>query len=260
MAVKKVVKRMKKINSPKGQQKKTDASVKVIDLPKKILNKDVGTLGDISFYVNEIFGKKKMLGLSDIAITSSAKFEEHSRNGKKSLLEFTGPGLDSLSFNVYASAQYGVNPLKIKKSLENYMKKGTPNYFVLCGKKIGDNRWVITNIQSDFTVIFVDGRPAEITFSLQLQEYVNPVSSSNKKKTSKKNTKKTISDKTVKKTSYIKYVIKKHDTLWKLAVKFYKDGTKYMKIYNANKKATKGFDKIANPNKLDEGLTIKIPK
>lgn len=260
MAVKKVVKRFKNINSPKGQKKKTDASVKVIDLPKKILNKDVGTLGDISFYVTEIFGKRKMLGLNNIVITSSANYEEHARYGKKSLLEFTGPGLDSLSFNIYASAQYGVNPLKIKNKLDNYMKNGTPNYFILCGKKIGENRWVIKNIQDDFNVIFVDGRAVAIIFSVQLQEYVNQISSSNKKKTSKKNSKKTISDKSVKKTSYIKYVTKEHDTLWKLAIKFYTDGSKYMKIYNANKRATKGFDKITNPNKIDEGLTIKIPK
>jgi len=222
----------------------------------------VGTLGNISFYVKSLrSGKRSMLGLSDVAITSTAQFEEHERNGKKSYLEFISPGLEELSFHVYASAQYKARPLEVKKALDAYRKKGTPNNFVLGGRKIGDSRWVITNLQSDFTVIFTDGRPVAITFSVTLKEYPNR--KARKKKVSEKNkksTKKTESVKGVKKTGYIRYVVKLHDTLWDLAVKFYGSGLKYTKIFNANKIAEKGFNRITDPNKIYVGWVIKIPK
>lgn len=218
----------------------------------------VATLGDISFFVKTKGGKRKMLGLSEIAIQSEAQFEEHARNGKKAYLEFISPGLDELSFRIYASAQYGVKPLKIKKSLDAYRKNGTPNNFVLGGKKLGDSRWVVTSVQSDFTVIFADGRPVTISFAVTMKEYPN--AKRKKKKVSAKNSKKTASDKSVKKTSYIRYVVKLNDTLWDLAVKYYGSGMKYTKIFNANKKAEKGFNKITDPNKIYAGWVIKIPK
>ncbi|HZZ98446.1 MAG TPA: LysM peptidoglycan-binding domain-containing protein [Candidatus Saccharimonadia bacterium] len=44
------------------------------------------------------------------------------------------------------------------------------------------------------------------------------------------------------------------DTLWKLAQRFYGDGNKWTKIYNANK------NEIRNPNGLEKGLTLTIPQ
>lgn len=49
------------------------------------------------------------------------------------------------------------------------------------------------------------------------------------------------------------YTIKKGDTLWAIAKKYYGNGSQYTKIYNANK------DKISNPNKIYPGQVIKIP-
>ena len=73
--------------------------------------------------------------------------------------------------------------------------------------------------------------------------------SDNTKSTSKK--KKRVSSK--KSGGYILYTLKKTDTLWNLAKKFYGSGDKYKKIYNANKSLQQGY-------KLKAGSTIKIPK
>jgi len=50
-----------------------------------------------------------------------------------------------------------------------------------------------------------------------------------------------------------KYTVKKGDCLWKIAKKFYNDGSKYTIIYKANKK------KIKNPNLIYPGQVLKIP-
>ena len=50
-----------------------------------------------------------------------------------------------------------------------------------------------------------------------------------------------------------KYTVKKGDCLWNIAKKFYGNGAKYTKIYNANK------DKIKNPNLIYVGQVLIIP-
>jgi len=49
------------------------------------------------------------------------------------------------------------------------------------------------------------------------------------------------------------YTVKKGDSLWNIAKKFYGDGSKYPKIYEANK------DKISNPNLIYVGQVLTIP-
>ena len=49
------------------------------------------------------------------------------------------------------------------------------------------------------------------------------------------------------------YTVKKGDCLWNIAKKFYGNGAKYTKIYNANK------SKIKNPNLIYPGQVLTIP-
>lgn len=49
------------------------------------------------------------------------------------------------------------------------------------------------------------------------------------------------------------YTVKKGDCLWNIAKKFYGNGSKYTKIYEANK------DKIKNPNLIYVGQVLTIP-
>ena len=85
----------------------------------------------------------------------------------------------------------------------------------------------------------------DIYFTVLLKEY--------KKITVKKASKKNTSKRSTKKSTKKKHTVKKGDTLWKIAKKYYGKGSKYKKIYNANKK------KISNPNKLTVGLVLTIP-
>lgn len=50
------------------------------------------------------------------------------------------------------------------------------------------------------------------------------------------------------------YTVVKGDSLWKIAKQFYGDGSKYTKIYNANK------DKVKNPNLIYPGQVLTIPE
>ena len=50
------------------------------------------------------------------------------------------------------------------------------------------------------------------------------------------------------------YTVQKGDSLWNIAKKFYGNGSKYMKIYNANK------GKLKSPNLIYAGQVLTIPK
>ncbi len=49
------------------------------------------------------------------------------------------------------------------------------------------------------------------------------------------------------------YVVQKGDSLWKIAKKFYQDGSKWRRIQEAN------LDKLENPRNLKIGMELKIP-
>ena len=97
----------------------------------------------------------------------------------------------------------------------------------------------------------------DVYFSLSLTEYkeieipqIAPATNSSS--TKKPTTTKRPTD-TKKKKSSTTHIVKRGDTLWGLAKKYYGDGSQYMKIANANK------DKVKNPNLIIDGWKLVIP-
>lgn len=210
----------------------------------------IGRLGKTSFYVKTVKGLPKILSFSDMGREAPVRYEEHPVNGKKARLEFIAPELEEITITISARERYGINPLKVQKQLHSYKNKGTACAFVLGGKKVGAYKWVITNISDAYRTISVGGKVTEMDFTVSLKEwwYRKKKRSTNQASTG------TAKQKEPKKKSYDIYEIKKGDTLWALAKKHYGDGRKYTKIYNANR------DIIKDPNKLQIGWKIKIPK
>lgn len=221
----------------------------------------VGSLGKIRFYVRAVKGKPEILSFSGMTRTASVKYEEHPVNGKKALLEFVSPQPDQISMTIVAKEEFGVSPPAVQKQLHAYMNKGTACTFVVGGRKIGSYKWVITNLSDAYQTLYLNGRVTQMSFSVTLKEYrytkKKSVTYKSEIKTTgsaKTSSSKKSAEKEPKKKSYDTYVIKAKDTLWGLAKKFYGDGKKYTKIYNANR----GI--IKDPSKLTIGWVIKIPK
>ena len=128
----------------------------------------IGSLGDIVFNVSEECVKT----FSDLSIQRSAKYTEHSIAGRKGLLEFTGFGASTASLKIRLDAGLGINP---KNELETlwkmfYAHEAVP--FILNGEIIGDNLWVIENIDESYDIIDNTGVIIALDVSLRLKEYI----------------------------------------------------------------------------------------
>lgn len=212
---------------------------------------NVGSFGDVDFLCTSVSGRNKILSFHDLARSSTALFSEHERNGEKAYLEFGGDGLDELTLTIEADAQYGIKPLEVQDKLFVKKSTGQAENFVLGGKQVGDNPFVITNISEGFKALYVDGRPTKISFQLTLKEYANQVAAIDTIPPARQ-----VGDgvTAAKVTSSDTYTVVKGDCLWNIAKKFYGSGAQYTKIYNANK----GI--IKNPNLIYPGQVLTIPK
>lgn len=212
---------------------------------------NVGSFGDVDFLCTSVQGKSQILSFRDMTRSATASFAEHGRNGGKAYLEFSGDGLDELTLTIEADAQYGINPLEVQNKLFAKKSAGQAENFILGGKHVGDNPYVITSISETFKTLYVDGRPIKISFQLTLKEYANQVAAIDIIPPARQ-----LDDglQTAKATSSDTYIVVKGDCLWKIAKKFYGSGAQYPRIYNANK------DKIRDPNLIYPGQVLTIPK
>ena len=212
---------------------------------------NVGSFGDVDFLCTSVNGKNHILSFYELTRNASASFAEHERNGEKAYLEFGGDGLDELTLTIEADARYGIKPLEVQDKLFAMKSAGRAASFVMGGKRVGNNPYVITAIVEGFKVLYVDGRPIKISFQLTLKEYANQAAAIDIIPAARQ-----IGDgiQTVKVTSSDIYIVVKGDCLWNIAKKFYGAGLQYTRIYNANK------DKIKNPNLIYPGQVLTIPK
>lgn len=229
----------------------------------------VGHFGDVQFYVSVKEGKLDALSFSDATWNSSANYEEHKRNGKKPVVEYIGNNLDEFNMNIYISAYLLQSPMMVVKELRKYCLSAKAYPLVLGGSRIGSNKFVITNLSNDLKVFTKNGKPLMVSASVTFKEYLILKNSKKKKATKKKKTKKVgTKKKSIKgdafkkaKKSYDIYTAKKDTTLWAIAQSKYHDGSKYRKIFDANKKKDGEFHALKSINEtIRKGWKLKIPK
>lgn len=149
-------------------------------------------------------------------------------------------------------------PINCAKRILKWQASDKPVLFTVTAMKIN----IYCTIEN-FTYYEKGGDPGTIYYSITLKEYrevkVRQVkvkkSGSKKKATTKKSNKKKNTKRANNKKKSSTYKVKKGDCLWAIAKKLYGSGSKYTKIYNANKKKIGG-----NPNKIKVGMVLSIPK
>jgi hypothetical protein len=129
----------------------------------------IGNWGtDIIFRVSD----KTVLTFQNLNRTVGAEWATHSRVGKKDQTEFLRPKLQKITFSIYLDALYGVRPRATLDRLADYCETGTVNPLVVGGKRVGRNRWKITDLSEAWDTVMNRGELVRATVSVTMEEYL----------------------------------------------------------------------------------------
>lgn len=128
----------------------------------------VGLFGGIRFRVSD----SRVLTFRNFKKEISSDWNSMERIGQKPLLEFGGPKLQIISFEITLDASLGVPPRNMLSRLERMTEGGEAYDLVIGKKRIGSHPWVITKCSQAWNVILRKGEIYRATVTLSLQEYV----------------------------------------------------------------------------------------
>lgn len=129
----------------------------------------IGNLGSlITFEVSS----NKVLTFDKMQRTVKGRWAKHEIIGGKPVSEYLGPGQQQIILPIFITAMHGIKPRKTLETLEQAVELGTPFTFVIGGKKVGSNQWVVESISETWGEIIDSGRLLSAHLSLTLSEYV----------------------------------------------------------------------------------------
>ncbi|MGP1434973.1 MAG: phage tail protein [Catonella sp.] len=128
----------------------------------------IGNLGKlITFQVSS----KKVLTFNDMERKVSGRWVVHDVIKGKPKSEFLGAGLQEVSLSVLLLSTMGVKPRKTLERIRKATERGERFTFVIGGKPISKNKWVITETSETWDVIFSKGELVQARIELNLREY-----------------------------------------------------------------------------------------
>lgn len=129
---------------------------------------EIGHFGkDLIFVTND----KKILTFDGLTQKVSARWSTHNIIGSVPHKEFNGPGSRKISFKMTFDAIYGVKPRKMLEKLEKMIENGTVEYLVIGGRKIGENRFYISDMSETWDVVYNGGQLERATVNVSMEEY-----------------------------------------------------------------------------------------
>ena len=114
----------------------------------------------------------KILNFKKMQRTVKGRWASHSRVGKKPKKQFLGPDADQLTFTITLNAEHGVKPRKTVENIEKLIRTGKPQTVVIGSKKVGSNKYAITEISEGWETILNRGEVVKITCDITLEEYL----------------------------------------------------------------------------------------
>lgn len=128
----------------------------------------IGSLGTVVFVVSP----EAMRTFREFTRNSAARYAKHDIIGKQPKTQFLGPGLDTISFNMWFDAQFKLNPRKELDKLIELSRKGKALPLTIGGKGLGTGLWVITGVNQSWTQIDNAGNVLKAEAAVSLEEYV----------------------------------------------------------------------------------------
>ena len=132
----------------------------------------MATIGHIGKRVVFETSDAKILNFTKMQRTVKGRWAVHSRIGEKPKKQFLGPDSDKVTFTICLNAEHGVRPRTTVENIEELIRTGEPQTVVIGRKRIGANKFVITEISENWKTILNMGEVVNIPCDLTLEEYL----------------------------------------------------------------------------------------
>lgn len=203
---------------------------------------------EIEVSSTQAISKYEVLKLGQVAVPTHMELKQYSFECEFPLSRYNYVNADSLEHLDFHPAGFYID------LFSKWRNQFIPVRF-LAGREIADDKLYEDSISTmvlieDITVKEKAGEEGDKYISFKLLEYRDfIIVKSQDAGTQNVKTKKEETNPKSKGS----YVVQSGDSLWAIAKKYYGDGSKYTKIYNANK------DKIKNPSLIYPGQKLVIP-
>ncbi len=127
----------------------------------------VGSIGNVVFNASS----RRLFTIDNFKQNISVNVSNHDIIGKKPVLEMTGLASDEITFDILLRKQNNINPQNKLKELRNMCDTGKVFPFLLGGKPVSSNYWMLTNVGVSTNYFGKGGEMISISVSVTLKEY-----------------------------------------------------------------------------------------
>lgn len=129
----------------------------------------IGNWGfDVVFSVSE----QQVMTFNNFTRTIASEWATHSRIGKKDQAEYLRPALQKISFQMTLDATHGVRPRATLEMLEDHTERGLVYALVIGGKRVGRNKWRITECTEAWETVYNGGELVRAKVTVTMEEYL----------------------------------------------------------------------------------------
>lgn len=132
----------------------------------------MGKIGNLGSMITFEVSSDKVLTFDGMQQTAGGRWAQHNIIGGKPVSEFLGADLRQITLPIFLTAAHSVNPRRIIERLESAAESGQPFTFVLGGKRVGKNEWVVSSVGETWGEILDGGKLLSAHLDLTLSEYV----------------------------------------------------------------------------------------
>lgn len=129
----------------------------------------VGCFGALIFECS----RRRVHTFQDLKVSSAARYAQHDVHLQLPILEFTGPGLNEVSFSMNLNTQWNADPFISLGILRMYNRLGFVAPLLVGNRPItiGFNLWVVTNVSEDHKFFTRQGTLQGAQVDVSLKEY-----------------------------------------------------------------------------------------
>lgn len=127
----------------------------------------IGTFGNVVFETSNDLVRT----FKDMTRDTNVRLASHDIIGKKPVIEWIGPGTDTIKFSMQFNSILGVEPEDEEKKLRDMAQTGKVAHIIVGGEPISDYKFIIESISSSGRIYDRDGNLIKSMVDITVKEY-----------------------------------------------------------------------------------------